>query len=73
MLALFEMAALSVILVNLWFMALRNGGRVTLHVDLFGEMRVEYVLWLVLTPVLTLGLHYALGYVLDDSEPGWAE
>ena len=73
LIALFEMAALSVVLANLWFLALRNGGRVTIHVDLFGEMWAEYLLWLVLTPVLVLGLHYALGYVLDGTEQGEAE
>lgn len=73
LLALFEMAALSVVLANLWFLAFRNGGRVTLHIDLFGEMWIEYVLWLLLTPVLVLGFHYALGYVFDDTESGGVE
>lgn len=73
LLALFEMATLSIVTANVWFFAFRNGGRVTVHVDLFGEMWVEYVLWLVLTPVLVLGLHYALAFVLDGPGPGEAE
>lgn len=58
--ALFEAFSLAVLLINGWFVAMLNGGSVTVSIDAFGEMWVEYVLWLVLTPVLLLGLHYAV-------------
>jgi len=61
-LAVFEMAALSLLLAQVWFLALANGGRVTIAIDAYGEAGLEFVLWLVLTPVLVLGLHY---YVVD--------
>lgn len=58
--ALFEAFSLSILFINGWFVAMLNGGSVTVSIDAFGEMWFEYVLWLVLTPVLLLGFHYLL-------------
>ena len=64
--AMFEAFSLSVLMLNGWFVASLHGGTVTVSVDAFGEMWVEYVLWLVLTPVLVLGFHYALEEVSGE-------
>lgn len=58
--AVFEAFGLAFLALNLWFFASVQGGSVTVAVDAFGERWAEYVLWLVLTPVLVLGLHYTL-------------
>jgi len=60
LIAVFEAFALSVFMINIWYLALLNGQSITLRIDAYGEMWVEYVLWLVLTPVLVLGLHYTV-------------
>lgn len=64
-LAVFEMAGLSLVLILLWFAALGNGGSVTVTIAQFDEAYVEFVLWLLLTPVLALGLHY---YLVEDAD-----
>ena len=56
----FEAAALSLLMMHLWFAAYTSGGSLTITVDRYGEARLEYVLWLVLTPILVLGLHYVV-------------
>jgi len=58
--AVFEAFALATFALNLWFLASLQGGTLTISVDAFGERWAEYVLWLVLTPILVLGLHYTL-------------
>jgi len=58
--AVFEAFSLSIVLMNVWFVAMLNGGTMRLSIDAYGEMWAEYVLWLVLTPVLLLGLYYVL-------------
>jgi hypothetical protein len=62
-LALFEATALSLLVIMMWFAAFANDGTVTLYIDRFGEAGVEYLMWLVLTPILVLGLHY---YMVDE-------
>ena len=47
-------------MINIWYLARLNGQSITLRINAYGEMWVEYVLWLVLTPVLVLGLHYTV-------------
>ncbi len=58
--AVFEAFSLAVVFLNVWFVAMLNGGSVWLAVDAYGEMWLEYVLWLVLTPILVVGFYYTL-------------
>jgi bacteriorhodopsin len=58
--SVFEAFALATFARNRWFLASPQGGSVTFTVDAFGERWAAYLLWLVLTPVLVLGLHYTL-------------
>jgi hypothetical protein len=44
----------------LWFGARANGGTLTIMIDEFDEAGVEYLLWLVVTPLVTLGLYYVV-------------
>jgi uncharacterized membrane protein len=61
--AVFEAFSLALILINIWFLAALNGGSIMLTVTAYGERWAEYLLWLVLTPVLVLGFHYTLEQV----------
>lgn len=58
--AVFEAFSLAIIFINVWFVAMLNGGTMRIAIDAYGEMWFEYVLWLVLTPVLVVGFYYAL-------------
>lgn len=58
--SVFEAFSLALLALNIWFFVSLQGGSVTLSVDAFDERWAEYVLWLVLTPILVLGLHYTL-------------
>jgi hypothetical protein len=49
------MFALSVILHFVWMQAFLNGGRVTIAIDMYGEMWVEYALWVVVAAVVSVG------------------
>lgn len=53
--AVFIMFALSVILHFVWMQAFLNGGRVTIAIDMYGEMWVEYALWVVVAAVVSVG------------------
>lgn len=66
-LAIFEAFALSLCMMNLWYLAFLNGGTVTISINSYGEMWPEYLLWLVVTPILVLGLHYAVEEVGPSS------
>lgn len=59
-LGIFSMFALSVVVYLLWWLAFREGGQLRLRIDMFGEMWVEYVLWIIVTPLITLALYYYL-------------
>jgi len=59
-LGIFSMFALSVVVYLLWWLAFREGGELTLYLDMFGEMWVEYVLWIIVTPLITLAMYYYL-------------
>ena len=59
-LGIFSMFALSVVVYLVWWLAFREGGQLRLSIDLFGEMWVEYLLWIVVTPVITLAMYYYL-------------
>ena len=59
-LGIFLMFALSIFTYLVWWLAFANGGRIWVDVTLFGERWVEYFLWLVITPVITLALFYYL-------------
>jgi len=59
-LGIFSMFALSIVVYLLWWLAFREGGQLNLSINLFGEMWVEYVLWIVITPLITLALYYYL-------------
>ncbi|WP_436932805.1 hypothetical protein [Halosimplex halobium] len=52
--------ALSLLVITVWFLAAATDGGLTLTVNSYGERWVEYLLWLVLTPTLVLGMHYTL-------------
>lgn len=58
--AVFEAFSLAVVFINVWFVAMLNGGTMRIAIDAYGEMWLEYVLWLVLTPVLVVGFYYTL-------------
>jgi uncharacterized membrane protein len=59
-LGIFSMFAMSVVVYLLWWLAFREGGQLRVRIDAFGEMWVEYVLWVVVTPIITLALYYYL-------------
>lgn len=59
-LGIFSMFALSVVVYLVWWLAFREGGQLSLHINLFGEMWVEYLLWVVVTPLITLAMYYYL-------------
>lgn len=59
-LAVFEAFALAFTFINIWFLAFLNGGKLTIHLNLYSEVWAEYVLWLLLTPLLVLGSHYII-------------
>lgn len=58
--SVFEAFSLAFLLLNIWFYISLQGGSVTVSVEMFDERWAEYVLWLVVTPILVLGLHYTL-------------
>ena len=60
LIAIFEAFALSLFMMNVWYLALLNGESITLQINSYGEMWLEYILWMILTPILVLGLHYAV-------------
>ncbi|WP_135806343.1 hypothetical protein [Halorussus marinus] len=57
-LGIFSMFGLSVFAYLAWWLAFHNGGTVRIDVTAFGELWLEYLLWLVVTPLITLGLYY---------------
>lgn len=59
-LGIFSMFALSVLVYLLWWLAFREDGQLQLKLNLFGEMWVEYLLWVVITPIITLAIYYYL-------------
>lgn len=59
LLGLLWVAGLAVVITNIWFIAMMNGGSVTIYVDLFNEMWPEYIMWYIVWPVITLALYYA--------------
>lgn len=65
-LGVFSMFALSVFAYLVWWLAFRNGGRVTVDVTVAGEMWLEFLLWLVLTPLITLSMYY---YLRGENRP----
>ncbi|MFC4357765.1 hypothetical protein ACFO0N_07360 [Halobium salinum] len=59
-LGIFSMFGMSVFTYLVWWVAFKQGGTIQLHIDFFGEMWFEYVLWMVVTPVITLAMYYYL-------------
>lgn len=59
-LGIFSMFALSVVVYLVWWVAFRAGGQLHLRIDMFGEMWVEYLLWVIVTPLITLAMYYYL-------------
>lgn len=57
---IFSMFALSVVVYLVWWLAFREGGQLYLRIDMFGEMWVEYLLWVIVTPLITLAMYYYL-------------
>lgn len=56
----FLAVTLSLVFGHVFLIAITSGGSVTIAVDQFGEMYPEFVLWLVMTPLIMLGLAYHL-------------
>lgn len=59
-LGIFSMFAMSVVVYLLWWLAFREGGQLQLTIEMFGEMWLEYLLWVVVTPLITLAMYYYL-------------
>ena len=59
-LGIFSMFALSVVAYLVWWLALRKGGQLQLSIKMFGEMWIEYLLWVIVTPLITLAMYYYL-------------
>jgi len=59
-LGIFSMFGLSVFVYLVWWVAFKHGGDVWLRVNVFGEMWFEYLLWMVVTPLITLAMYYYL-------------
>lgn len=66
-LAVFMMFALSLGLYLVWFLAFLNGGEVTVIIDQYGEMWLEYLMWVVVTAVITIGFTDYLNGPSDGS------
>lgn len=66
-LAVFEALGLALITATIWTAAHANGGTITLDITQFGERWVELAVWVLLTPILVLGLHYSIE---DSAELG---
>jgi hypothetical protein len=54
-LAIFLMFALSVSLHFIWMGAFLNGGELTITINTYGEMWIEYVLWVAVTAIISVG------------------
>lgn len=63
--ALIHLTSLSIVLTSLWSVALVQGGATTVHIDVFGEMWIEYAVFLVTWPIASVGL-----YLLITEETG---
>lgn len=61
-LGVFSMFGLSVLIYLLWWIAFFEGGRIWIDITRFGERWVEYAIWMVVTPLITLGMYF---YVTD--------
>lgn len=59
-LGIFSMFALSIVSYLVWWLAFRKGGHLRLHINMFGEMWIEYLLWVIVTPIITLSMYYYL-------------
>ncbi|WP_135855035.1 hypothetical protein [Halorussus salinus] len=64
-LGIFSMFALSVFVYLVWWLAFYQGGQVSLQINVFEEMWFEYVLWLIVTPLITLSMYY---YLKEDGQ-----
>lgn len=59
-LGIFSMFGLSVFAYLAWWLAFHQGGRLVIDVNFAGEMWIEYLLWAVITPLITLSMFYYL-------------
>lgn len=57
----FGLALLSFLI---WLGAFAHGGRITVRINDYGEMWPELAMWIVVLPVLAVGLHYYLETVV---------
>lgn len=65
-LAVFELAVLAFFAFIIWFSAFLNGGQITIYVNTFGEKWVEFGIFLILIPIITIGLNRLL---VEDLNP----
>jgi succinate dehydrogenase hydrophobic anchor subunit len=49
------MFALSIALYIIWFLAFLNDGTLTVSINDYSEMWIEYVLWVLVTAIITIG------------------
>ena len=54
------MFALSIFSYLIWWLAFQQGGRIWIDVNFVGEMWIEYVLWGMIIPLITLSMYYYL-------------
>ena len=59
-LGVFIMFAFTLFAYLAWFLAFVSGGRAYIHVNVIGEMYVEYLIWIVVTAIVTLSFYYYL-------------
>lgn len=62
-LAVFSAFGLAILFIHSWFVAFAGGGRAVIALNMFHEMWIELLLWLVWTPLMGLGLHYYLAEI----------
>ena len=72
-LGIFLMFALSIFSYLIWWLAFQQGGRIWVDVNFVGEMWVEYAMWGVITPLITLSMYYYLKQENRTREPAFNE
>ena len=65
-LGIFAMFGLSVFVYLAWWVAFQHGGEVWFQINALGEMWFEYLLWMIVTPIITLAMYY---YLKRDTRP----
>lgn len=69
-LGVFTMFGFTVFAYLAWFLAFVSGGRTWISINIVGEMYVEYLLWIVVTAIVTLSFYY---YLTEENRATSAE